>query len=490
MTTVDYTPDGPTLSAFLHDSSRVKILVGPFGSGKTACCSVEIFRRCCEQVPGPGGVRHSRWLVVRNSYPRLTSTTLPSWKQWFDERFGTFNWTPPISQRLVLPLADGTVVSADIKFIALDDPDGQAALKGIEPTSIWFNEMSEIPRGIVSFALGRVGRYPAKRDGGPLPWYGVLGDTNNVEDDHWLARMMDDPPPGWGFHVQPGGIVWDGEQWVENSEAENLHHLPLGYYSTQMGGQTEDFVKVFLANQRGFVRDGRPVYGEYSDPVHCAKEPIAPMPDSMLYIGFDFGLTPAAVFAQQDAKGRWLIIDEMCAEDVGTMRFAELLGDRLDSWYGDQVRIEAWGDPAGRQRAQTDEKTCFQILKEHADLDVRPAPSQDLTLRREAVASCLNRLVDGKPGLLVSPHCKVIRAGFQGGYCYRRVRVSGDERYTDKPDKNRYSHPHDALAYLLSGAGEGRRLLGRQRRGRGQPVPQPRPSFSFGPGARRPAANR
>jgi hypothetical protein len=239
-----------------------------------------------------------------------------------------------------------------------------------------------------------------------------------------------------------------------------------------MAGQTEDFIKVYLANQRGYVQDGRVVYGEYRDTVHCASEMLAPMPDSMLYIGLDFGLTPAAVFAQQDAKGRWLVIDEMCAEDVGVQRFAELLGQRLDTWYADQVRIEVWGDPAGRQRAQTDEKTCFQIMREHADLEVRAAPSQDLTLRREAVAACLTRLVDGEPGLLLSPQCRVLRAGFQGGYCYRRVRVSGDERYTDKPDKNRYSHPHDALQYLLCGAGEGRALLGRERRKRDGPLPQ------------------
>ncbi len=472
MPTVDYTPDGQHLTAFLRDNAFCRVLIGPFGSGKTAACSVEVFRRCCQQVPGKDKVRRSRWLVVRNSYPRLTSTTIPSWTAWFDERFGKFNWTPPISQRMVLPLDDGTVVDAEINFIALDNPDGQAALKGIEPTSIWFNEMSEIPRGIVSFALGRVGRYPPRRDGGPVPWYGVLGDTNNVDDDHWLAQMIDDTPEGWSFHVQPGGVVWDGKRWVENPEAENREHLPLGYYKNQMAGQTQDFIKVYLANQRGFVQDGRAVYGEYRDTVHCASEVLAPIPESMLYIGLDFGLTPAAVIAQRDAKGRWLILDEMCTEDVGAQRFAELLGARLDSFYPDQAQIEVWGDPAGRQRAQTDEKTCFQIMREHADLKVRAAPSQDLTLRREAVAACLTRLVDGEPGLLLSPQCKVLRAGFQGGYCYRRVRVSGDERYTDKPDKNRYSHPHDALQYLLSGAGEGRALLGREKRKRAGPPPQ------------------
>jgi hypothetical protein len=62
---------------------------------------------------------------------------------------------------------------------------------------------------------------------------------------------------------------------------------------------------------------------------------------------------------------------------------------------------------------------------------------------------------------LLSPRCKVLRKGFAGGYHYRRVKVSGDERYHDAPDKNSFSHPHDALQYALSGAGEGAALLNR-----------------------------
>ena len=55
----------------------------------------------------------------------------------------------------------------------------------------------------------------------------------------------------------------------------------------------------------------------------------------------------------------------------------------------------------------------------------------------------------------------MIRKGLQGGFCYRRVQVSG-ERYTDEPDKNEYSHPVEALEYALQGEGEGRQALSRQ----------------------------
>jgi hypothetical protein len=68
--------------------------------------------------------------------------------------------------------------------------------------------------------------------------------------------------------------------------------------------------------------------------------------------------------------------------------------------------------------------------------------------RREAVAKYLTRLVDGAPALLVDPSCDMIRRGFNGRYQFRRLQVVGKEfQYKDVPDKNEYSHLHDALQY-------------------------------------------
>ena len=71
-------------------------------------------------------------------------------------------------------------------------------------------------------------------------------------------------------------------------------------------------------------------------------------------------------------------------------------------------------------------------------------------MRREAVAAALNRLIDGDAGLLLSPACTMLRKGFVGGYHYRRVRAGANpDTYYESPVKNTYSHPHDALQYLL-----------------------------------------
>ena len=71
-------------------------------------------------------------------------------------------------------------------------------------------------------------------------------------------------------------------------------------------------------------------------------------------------------------------------------------------------------------------------------------------------------MVEGNSGILIDLRCRTIIKGFEGGYQYKRIQVSG-ERYSDKPEKNMYSHIHDALQYLMLGAGEGRQLMNNQK---------------------------
>ena len=92
-------------------------------------------------------------------------------------------------------------------------------------------------------------------------------------------------------------------------------------------------------------------------------------------------------------------------------------------------------------------------------LHARPAPTNDFTIRREAVAQPMSRLIDGQPGFVISPKCKVTRKGLAGGYAFRRLQVAGQERFRDVPDKNAYSHPCEAGQYAMLGGGEGKRVV-------------------------------
>ncbi|MGE4551771.1 MAG: hypothetical protein AB7D57_01585 [Desulfovibrionaceae bacterium] len=442
----------PTLARFHVSRAFYRGVMGPVGSGKSTAMCMEILHRARAQHPGPDGVRRTRFAVVRNTYRELQDTTLRTWLDWVGEGLGRFERG---GMRHVLRTPD---MECEVLFRSLDRPSDVKKLLSLELTGAWFNEARELPKAIIDAMGDRVERYPAARDGG-CAWAGVIMDTNPPDTDHWWHRLAEtDRPRGWAFFRQPGGLMETAPGRFEpNPAAENLANLPPDYYLRRRAGKSESHVRVYYCGRYGFVQDGRPVYPEFHEAVHVPAAPPAPAPGRTLYVGLDFGLTPAAVMAQRLPSGRWLWLDELVATDMGMTRFAELLARRLgERWRGHELSV--WGDPAGAQRSQVDERTPFDVLRARG-IDARPAPTNDFMLRREAVAAALTRLVDGLPGLAVGPGCPVLVQGMAGGYRYRRVELAGEERFHDQPDKNRFSHVCEAAQYLMLGAGEGTRLL-------------------------------
>lgn len=465
----------------MKDNSFARFLRGPVGSGKSAGCCVEIFRRALAQKPGPDGIRKSRWAIVRNTNPQLKTTTIKTWLDWFpEETWGRFNWSPPFTHRLRRGDLDMEVI-----FLALDKPEDVKKLLSLELTGVFINEAREVPKAIIDACTMRVGRFPSMKDGGPT-WYGIICDTNAPDEDHWWPIMSGETdlpdhigreealmlvkPDTWKFFNQPGAMLAEKNKEGEiigykpNPAAENMNNLTPEYYLNLMKGKTKSWIAVYVLNLIGSINDGKPVYPDFDLSTHVAKEPLVPVAGVPITIGLDFGLTPSAVYCQ-NVLGRWLILRELVATDMGTSRFANVLRmDMAQHFAGFKFNI--WGDPSGDFRAQTDETTPFQILRA-AGLTARPAPTNDPSLRIDAVTGALTRTHDRRAGLLIDPSCTVIKRGFEGGYHYRRLNVSGSERYEATPDKNKYSHPHDALQYALCGGGESRKLL----RGSEQPKP-------------------
>tara|TARA_R100000005_G_scaffold96299_2_gene82191 strand:+ start:695 stop:2200 length:1506 start_codon:yes stop_codon:yes gene_type:complete len=470
MTSLTYKPDGNIIKQFMRDNSFFRGLRGPVGSGKSVSCCIEIIRRALEQKKGPDGKRKSRWAVIRNTNPQLKTTTIKTWLDWLpEEHWGPFKWSVPYTHHIIKGDIDCEVI-----FLALDRPEDVKKLLSLELTGVWINEAREIPKSIVDACTMRVGRYPSMRDDGPS-WYGVIADTNPPDSDHWWAILAGETllpdyitkqeakmlvkPDTWRFFNQPPAMleVMDGQgkldSYQDNKDKENGKNLTKNYYESIIRGKTKSWIDVYVLNRLGQVEDGKPVYEMFRKDTHVAKSDVAIMKDTPIYVGIDFGLTPACVFGQR-VRGRWLIIDELVAEDMGILRFSDLMKQKMAEYLPRTFTI--FGDPAGDHRAQTDESTPFQILKGRG-IQARPAPSNDITLRLEAVNATLQRMIDGESGILIDPKCSNIIKGFDGGYHYRRLQVSG-ERYDERPNKNRFSHIHDALQYMLLGAGEGRSL--------------------------------
>ncbi|MBL4837652.1 MAG: hypothetical protein JKY34_08735 [Kordiimonadaceae bacterium] len=493
MTAVDYKPGGETLRQFMLDDTFCRGVRGPIGSGKSVTCCIEMFRRACEQAPDEKGRRRSRWAAIRNTFPELKDTTIKTWLDWFPEaEFGKMSWTPPFRHKINLPLPDKTTMELEVIFLALDRDEDVKKLLSLELTGAWINEAREIGKAIVDGATSRVGRFPSIKDGGPT-WYGVIMDTNSMPEDHWWPIMsgeseppewMDEDdlitfrkPSNWKFFTQPPAMYDKVDSnkkligYEYNEDRENAKYLVPGYYDNLVQGKTREWIKVYVQNKVGSITEGKVVYPEFREETHMANAATDYIKGKPVFIGVDFGLTPAAIFGQQ-LNGRIIIHRELTSRDMGARRFGQQLLISMAEWFPHCSDFRLYGDPAGDDRAQTDETTPFQIFNA-LGIKIMAAPSNDPIIRTEAVKMALNTMIDGNAGFVLSTLCPILKAGFMRGYHYRKVQVSGGaHRYVDKPDKGQYSHPHDALQYLALGMGLGRALVTGANTGRATVIPK------------------
>jgi hypothetical protein len=419
----------------MNDDARMRVLMGPVGSGKSVTCSFEIVRRASMQMPDARGRRRSRWAVVRETARQLQDTTIKTFLDWFPPGpCGDYMRTTKTYQFRV---GD---VEAEIMFRALDDADDVANLNSLELTGAWFNECRDIDPAIVDAMSKRIGRFPSKKDGGPT-WFGMWGDTNPPTMDTWWYYQMEGLDPsdgvsandnGWSVYKQPSG---------RSPRAENIENLPDGYYDTQ--GRSEEYVRVYIDGEYGLSTAGQPVYKYFRADYHMAKQSLRHVSNGVrpIVVGMDLGLTPAAVIGQQDPRGRALILDECVSFDMGVQRFVRTLLKPLLFERFSGVPVLVVTDPAGVQRAQTDERSAVDIIKAEG-LRVVPARTNSVSARVNAVDDFLMRQVDGDPAFLVDPRCTALKAAMMGGYRYK---PKGDMDI----DKNRHSHVAEALQYLM-----------------------------------------
>lgn len=466
---------------FHASNAFVRGIMGPVGSGKSVTCCIEIFQRAKHQTPSRDGIRRSRWLVVRNTQPMLETTTIKTWLDWFPESvFGTMNRKPPFTHRI--EIGD---IYLEVIFLALDKPQDVKKLLSLECTGIWFNEARDIDYDLLSMATSRVGRYPSKKDKPDETddkdwpaWHGIILDTNPPDDQHWWHKMAeldgwsidrngDSVNPktipehlSWKFWRQPSGL---------SPDAENIENLAGGYdyYKQMLGGKDQEWINIYVHGNYGYVKEGLPVYkNSFSSETHVATKEIPIKPAGLIYCGIDAsGRKPASIFLQRTPSGQIQAIEEFCVTDeegMGAVSYAKALKMFIRERFP-RHDIEMWGDPAGGWKSQNDEQTYYEILRGQG-LFCKPSPALRIPERIEAVVNMLERMIEGKPALLISPKCKMLVRGFQGGYRYRKMNVSGGKTYDNKPDKTTgYADIHDALQYGLSGMGASNILFNRKQ---------------------------
>lgn len=465
-TVMTYRPTEAQARFMLSERDKV-LIVGPPGSGKSVTLAMIVSMIANQIDPCKDGVRRCRLLAMRNTVTDLRDTTVNTFKDWYHEGFD-IKWTDHPKPKLHIKNDE---IDCEVLFRGLDGADGIKGLLSLEVTAALCNETRELPYDMIDTLYGRCGRYPPASmrpdDAGPdwpasrLPGKKanrIYADTNApAMGSAWAAIIAgkdpDDPTRdkdlGWEVIIQPPAVIKteleDGKvEWRVNPNADNLKNLPKDYYTGQLSSK-ESYIRQMLAIEIIEADNNRLVHGElFNKRIHVVK--MNPNPDKII-IGMDFGRTPAAVFGYLTPRGRLVVFDEMYGDNIGLNEFVnwDLLPHIMNRYKG--IPISVVGDPAGIARMQGYDKSLFDILAD-AGFAAQPASTNKPEARIAEVDSFLSTLVGGEPRLtFVEGSTPRIVECLETGYKYKVDKYGniGD------PIKDKYSHPADALQYLVLG---------------------------------------
>ena len=458
---VTFKPVGSTVPYFISTAEQ-DFICGPLGSSKTTVSLLKISYEAAQVAKCRDGIRRSRYAVVRNSRQQLLDSTVKDFLQWYpDGAAGNF-----LKTDMTFHLRFGDVES-EILFRGLDDANDVRRLLSLQLTGAFMDEFREINKDIFEALTGRLGRYPSgalvphrskwgmTKKGAPVQ--GCVDDNGKSMARLWASSNPPDRDTFWQEYltanhegvevtIQPSGL---------SSEADWTHLLREDYYEKLAVGKSQEWINVYIHGKWGESLSGKPVHTGFSRDIHVAKEPLRPMRtnERPLMIGMDFGLNPSAALGQVDPFGRLLIYDALTSNGMGLTRFLEtVLRPMLAQKYGG-LPVIVIGDPTGMNRAQTDERSCFDILRKFGFKTIG-AKTNSPVARIAAVDTYLMRLIDGKPGILIDPAATPLINALAGAYRYK-IKKSGEVE--NDPEKNMASHIADASQYLCLHADGGLR---------------------------------
>jgi len=260
MATIDFQYTAPKIvGQFMRSDAEFKAILGPYGSGKSVGCCVEIRQQ-------------------------LKDTTLKTWFQWIKP--GVLGFWKETDSTFYLHFND---VKAEILFRALDTPEDVQKVLSLEITGCWLNECQFIPREIIEGLQGRLKRYPSKEMGGSNYWM-MMADTNPPAMDSYWYKIFEHVPID---EADPNSVV-DCDTFKQPSglspEADNLENLAEGYYEKLALGKSKVFVDASVHALYPPSQSGKPVYhATFRRERHVSKVSLPINPHLPVIVGQDFG---------------------------------------------------------------------------------------------------------------------------------------------------------------------------------------------------------
>jgi len=441
-----YNPS-PTFKKFHADKNFARIIVGCYGSGKTTGCLIDAVINTILMPPCLDGVRRARVLVVRNTFPELESTTIPTWNNWFADM-------GDIKKRMKAPITfihnfndKNGEIELHVLFLALNRPSDIQKLKSFESTFAILEEASELDREVFNHAKARIGRWPSEQICTEKFDKKIILPTNPPDESHWIYDIFEvQKPDKHSIYKQPPALLWKENKLVENPAAENIENLKdgYGYYFDASLGQSKEFIKVFIEGKYGVLRSGQVVFPQYNDDLHSVED-IKIDNDFPIVMTADYGTVCPALVVGQYVYGQLRIIKEfwgmfLTMKELYQLEASPWLIQNAENFKPEDLIVV--GDPAKTYGGNKDLEEC--------GLRVIDAPTNRIDRRISAVVTLLTTInASGQMCFCLSRKgCPKARAGFMRDYKYEELKTGQGIVYKDNPKKD---HPvsdlHDGIQY-------------------------------------------
>lgn len=263
----------------------------------------------------------------------------------------------------------------------------------------------------------------------------ILLEGNPPAEGHWLLNLTDKNHPDYDADIT----------MLKLPSTENWANMTPEYRS-MLDSMPASWRKRYVLAEAAALPDGTPVYPSFVESMHVQETQI--IPDRPIIRGWDFGLRRAAcVWGQRSHTGNIIWHREWMAIETPEEDFIDGVKVRTKEWFGDIV-CEDFGDPAATQRDPQGVSTLTRLSNKGINLGWRQSTYGE---RVPLINKLLSEMVGGRPKLIISPHCRILIEGLQGGYRYPELKQ--DTEFTLKHDvpyrDGWYEHMANAWEYPL-----------------------------------------
>lgn len=416
---LDFIPN-PIQKKFIESRAKADLFSSRMGEGKSAGIAWACFYHT-RHNPG------ASWAIIRDTWENLQATTQKTFFEWFPPGVtGEYHATKKVF-KWASGLADG-----EVQFLGMDDPQDASKLMSRELAGFAIDEPApSIGSGGVDELIFTIAMSRLRQKG--ISWYAAKLAENNPDEAHWSYKhFVSERKEGYVVH-QP-------------LAPENVVNLPADYYEglRKTFSHRPDLIRRFIDGEFGFQSIGKAVTPQWNDKLHLATG-LAVLPRREVFILWDFGHNPTAIFTQKSPMGQWLILDALVGEGIGV---EELILDAVKPLATTRYRfapLHHIGDNQGNQREQTSiARTAVQYIKRELGGTWRSGPIAT-HLRVDPLQAVLSRTIGGRGLVQVDrDRAEKVWHSLRGGWHYHVARsgLIGSE-----PVKNEHSHPGDAMGY-------------------------------------------